>query len=261
MNRIDRHFRDARDHGPLVMPFITAGFPDLDVTEQVVRGCADAGIRIMEIGVPFSDPIADGPVIAASMHDALQRGTTPRAVLDRLAAIRPDIDLGLVLMLSHSIVARLGGAAFVHQAADAGIDGLIVPDIDLHAADALLPAVDDRDLAFALLVAPTTSPTRLEQICARCRGFVYLLARAGITGERDDAPDIAASAAAVRAVTSLPVAAGFGISRPEHVRAATRHADAAIVGSAIVRTMRDAADPTAAALDLIATLTEDAAAR
>lgn len=244
MNRIDRMFEASRAaRTTVLMPFITAGDPDLEVTAALLPALADAGAGAAEIGFPFSDPIADGPVIAASMHRALQGGTTPEAIFEMIDRVRPTTDLGLIAMVSASIVERMGAAAFMSRAAEVGVDGVIVPDLDDLDAETFAREAADRDLAFSMLVAPTTPPKRVAWITGLCRGFVYLLARAGITGERDAAPDIEASVRMIRKSSRLPIAVGFGISRPEHVAAVARHAEAAIVGSALVRRIGESQDP------------------
>lgn len=241
MGLIDDIFAKARtERRGLVLPFLTAGDPDLAATARLLGAFERAGVEIAEIGIPFSDPIADGPVIAESMHEALKRGVTPRGVFDAVRSLRASGAAGakvaLVAMVSVSIVHRLGGAAFVREAAKAGFAGVIVPDIDLATAPSITAACDECGIACAYLVAPTTSPERLRTIVGLCRGFVYLLARAGITGESSGLPEIEAQVKAIRAVHGeLPIAAGFGIATPEQVGAALRHADGAIVGSALVR--------------------------
>jgi tryptophan synthase alpha chain len=255
MSRIDDIFASLRAEGATaLMPFITAGYPSLDVTEKVLPKLEKAGARIVEIGFPFSDPIADGPVIASSMHEALAGGVTPRKIFDLVKHIRPTVGLGLIAMVSESIIARIGEERFVNQAANAGFDGLIVPDIDLDAADELKSLADSSGLSLSLLLAPTSTEARIRRIAAICSGFVYLLARVGITGETDAAPEIAQQVERVRAVTDLPIAVGFGISRAEHVAAVTNVADAAIVGSALVRRMGEASDPVEAASAFVAGL-------
>ncbi|MHC5001828.1 MAG: tryptophan synthase subunit alpha [Planctomycetota bacterium] len=261
MSRIDAIFNELRARGrTALMPFITAGYPSLEDTRRLIPALEDAGASIVELGVPFSDPIADGPVIAESMHETLLAGVTPADVLDVVRTIRSATQLGLVLMVSQSIVERLGAADFIARAAHAGCDGLIVPDLDVDSAPPLLEAADRHDMSFSLLVAPTTSAQRLERIADLCRGFVYLLARAGLTGERGDLPPIAERVAAVRAVTDLPVAVGFGISRPEQVHAVTTYADAAIVGSALVRRLGEVQDPVDAGAALVRELVSGLAA-
>ncbi|MDP6986494.1 MAG: tryptophan synthase subunit alpha [Phycisphaerales bacterium] len=238
MSRIDDIFTTLRAaHKRALMPFVVGGYPGLDATEMVIAGLEDAGAAMAEIGFPFSDPIADGPVIAAAMHDTLENGTTIDTLLATVERVRPRTEAGLIAMVSESIVHRRGGGRFIQQLADVGFDGLIIPDSDHAAADELLPTIDACDLAFAMLVAPTTTPQRLPELIARCRGFVYLLAQTGLTGARAELPDLTERVAAIRALTDLPIAAGFGISTPDQVAAATATCDAAIVGSALVDRM------------------------
>jgi tryptophan synthase alpha chain len=262
VGRIDDIFTALKHEGhTALMPFLAAGHPSLEATEATIRGLHAAGAHIVELGIPFSDPIADGPVIAAAMHTALVDGLHVDDVIDMARRVRGDTSLGLIAMVSSSIVEKRGAETLLGQLKHAGFDGIIVPDLDTDRADALLPIVDALDLAFALLIAPTTTDQRLEALLPRCRGFVYLLARAGVTGEQSQAPDIAAAVDRIRSRTDLPIAVGFGISTPEHVAAVTRHADAAIVGSAIVRRMTDTDTPAAAACDYVATLASGLAAR
>lgn len=238
MERMTQRLQHDRAAGRgSLMPFVTAGSPSLEATVATIRTLDRLGVAAIEVGFPFSDPIADGPVIAASMDRALRSGTTVAATMEAIRSIRPQIGCGLIAMVSMSIVHRHGGAAFVRQAHDAGFDALIVPDMDVDAADQVLGAVDQLGMGLALLVAPTSTPERIRDITARCRGFVYALARAGLTGAGDAPPDVAATVAALRAETALPIAVGFGISTAEHVRMVIHHADAAIVGSALVRAM------------------------
>ena len=250
--RIDDIFSELRAEGrTALMPFVTAGYPSLATTAAIVPALEEAGAHIVELGIPFSDPIADGPVIAASMHEALLGGVTPTAVFDLVRQLRPQTKLGLLAMVSDSIIHRMGAARFVADAANAGFDGLIVPDIDVESAEAVGSLATDHGMSLSLLIAPTTPEDRISRITSLCSGFVYLLARVGITGERVDAPDITERVRIVRQHTDLPIAAGFGISRPEHVAAVTASADGAIVGSALVRRMGNAKDPVQEAVSFI----------
>jgi len=240
MSRIDQIFQDLRANGrKALMPFVVAGDPTLDALPGTLAALEQAGASIAEIGIPFSDPIADGPVIAEAMHRALQRGVSPSVVLARVRELRASVRMGLVAMVSVSIVERSGGSAFIAALADAGFDGVIVPDADLDAVGPLHAEAERRDIAFAMLVAPTSTDARIERLVRHCRGFVYLLARAGITGERQDAPQVESLVRRVRAKTSLPLAVGFGISTAAHVKAVCAHADAAIVGSSLVRRLAE----------------------
>lgn len=224
------------------MPFACGGFPAPGSLTRLLPAMERGGASIVEIGFPFSDPIADGPVIAAAMHEALQRGATPGSVLEEVAEARAGVNLGLVAMVSVSIVWRMGGPqGFVARAADAGIDGFIFPDVTFEESGELRRAAAARGCTASLLIAPTTAPKRAQEIAKACTGFIYLLARTGITGERQDAPEIGRMVANIRQATELPIACGFGIGTADHVRAVVRHADAAIVGSALVRRLSDAA--------------------
>ncbi len=219
------------------MPFLTGGYPSLEVTTDAIGAVAAAGASIIEVGIPFRDPIADGPVIAASMHEALASGATVEGVFRAVRAARAKSSVGLIAMVSASIVTKIGEREFVAAASDAGFDGLIVPDLDFACVGGLAQLCDERSMSLSLLVAPTSSPQRIAELASACRGFIYLLARAGLTGEREAPPEVAASVRAIRAVSALPIAGGFGISTPAHVAAVTEYADAAIVGSALIRRM------------------------
>lgn len=262
MNRIEEIFTGLRRDGRRgLMPFACGGYPAPGVLPKLLPALERGGASIAEIGFPFSDPIADGPVIAAAMHEALGRGCTPASVLEEVTAARPTIGLGLVAMVSISIVWRMGGPqGFVSRAADAGFDGFIFPDVTFEESAELRRAAAARGCTASLLVAPTTHPKRAQEIARACTGFVYLLARTGITGERQDAPEIGRMVANIRQATDLPIACGFGIASADHVRAVVRHADAAIVGSALVRRMGDAAraglDPIAEAESFTRALTQ-----
>lgn len=239
------------------MPFICGGHPRPGDTARILPALEKAGASIVEIGFPFSDPIADGPVIAAAMHEVLKLGVTPHTVLAEIKQARANgTKLGIVAMVSISIVHRFGAPRFIAESKAAGIDGFIFPDVPLEEAGDLVARSRDAGLTASLLVAPSTDPARAAKIAAACSGFVYLLARAGITGESGTgvaADQIAARVAMLRNVTDLPIACGFGIATAADVRAVVHQgsADAAIVGSALVRRLSDAAlksaDPVAAA--------------
>ncbi len=244
-NRVETIFGELRATGRRgLMPFVCGGYPALSSTAAVLPALQRAGASIVEIGIPFSDPIADGPVIAAAMHDALRLGATPLEVFDQVASVREQVSIGLVAMCSVSIVQRMGGAAgFCKQAKAAGFDGVIVPDVPLEESGEIRSAAAEAGLTASLLVAPTSPRERVPAIARASTGFVYLLARTGITGEREEAPEVEGMVRMIREATDLPIACGFGISKAEHVRAVVRDggADAAIMGSALVRRMGDAA--------------------
>jgi tryptophan synthase alpha chain len=227
---------------------VTAGFPSLAATEASIARMSRAGADVIEIGIPFSDPIADGPVIAESMHRALVGGVTPSLIFEMVARVRVDVEAALVAMVSISIVDRIGRDRFLDQCAASGVDGVIVPDLDLDEAKALGEQCCERSLTFTLLISPTSTPERVARIAGLCRGFVYALARVGLTGERGALPSgLAERVALIRRSSDLPIAVGFGISDAAQVRSVLAHADGAIVGSALVRRMGEARDPAEAA--------------
>lgn len=256
MNRVVQAFERLRAcRGKALMPFVTAGDPSLAATSAVLAAAADAGAAVCEVGIPFSDPIADGPVIQESMTWALNRGTKVAGVFDAVRQARQRggaamNSLGLMAMVSYSIVHRLGPDRFVADAKAAGFDGLIVPDLPVEACEGLRRHIDAAGLVLSLLIAPTTTRDRARQIAQACSGFVYVVSRAGITGEQTALPpELPQRIEALRAVTDLPIAVGFGISTAAQVRQVCEVADAAIVGSAMVRglaSLREAAPDTIA---------------
>lgn len=242
MGRIDDIFAGLRAQGRKgLMPFLCGGHPARGDLARLIPAMEAGGASIVEVGIPFSDPIADGPVIAAAMHEALQAGSTPRSVLEEVASVRARVQVGLVAMVSVSIVHRMGGArGFIARCAEAGFDGFIFPDAPLEESGPLIDAARDAGRSASLLIAPSTPPARAAQIARASTGFVYLVARSGITGERNEAPDIAGRVRVIREATDLPIACGFGISSRDHVRSVCQHADAAIVGSGLVRRISEA---------------------
>lgn len=226
------------------MPFVCGGYPGPGSLARLLPALSSAGAAVIEVGIPFSDPIADGPIIAAAMHDAIERGATPPAVIAEIAEARAHTTAAIVAMVSYSLVRRATEARFVASCATAGVDGLIIPDLPLEEAASLTHLAREAGLTVSLLIAPTTPFARAEAITRACTGFVYLLARAGITGDQGalDASALAQRVDRLRAMTTLPIACGFGISTPSHVRDVLRHADAAIVGSSLVRRITDAAN-------------------
>jgi tryptophan synthase alpha chain len=214
------------------MPYLMGGYPTLEVSRAVGMACADAGADLVELGVPFSDPLADGPVIHAAGTEALRAGATPLWVLEVCAALSERIPV--VLMAYANLV--LGHEGFLDKAAAAGASGLIVPDLPHDEAGELRGECDARGLALVPLAAPSSSDERLADIGRDARGFVYTVSTAGTTGERDELPpELSRTVARVRAAASVPVAVGFGISTPAQARAVGDLADGVIVGSRLVR--------------------------
>jgi tryptophan synthase alpha chain len=248
MSRIDNIFSGNKK---ALMPFLVAGYPTIESTEAAIIAMDEAGADIIEIGIPFSDPIADGPVIAAAMHEALKNGISPDHAIEVVSRLREQVSAGLIAMVSDSIVIRSGGNAFIDRLADAGFDGIIIPDIDDLDAEKLSAHCTSCELTFSMLVSPTTPNERIAWLASISTGFLYILARIGLTGEQSSPPDITSRIAEIRELTDLPLAVGFGISTREHVESVTRSADAAIVGSALVRRMSNADDPSKAARDFV----------
>ena len=217
-----------------LMPYLMGGFPSIEESASAGLAAVDAGADLLELGIPFSDPLADGPVIHAAATAALDAGATPHGVLgvcERLAVKVP-----VVLMVYANIVLTAGASAFALRAAAAGASGLIVPDLPHDEAAELRAACDAEGLALVPLVAPTTTPERIASIGADARGFVYTVALTGTTGERDRLPEgLVETVERVRASSDVPVAVGFGISTPEQARSVAEVADGVIVGSRVVR--------------------------
>ena len=239
MCRVQDSFASLRARGARgLMPFVTAGDPTLEDLPEVLVALEAAGATAVEVGIPFSDPVADGPVIAASMQHALAGGVTVAGVMEAVAQARPRVRIPLVAMLSYSIVYRLGLEAFCRRAAEAGFDGLILPDLGLEESGPARGAAAAAGLTLSLLVAPSTPPERAAAVAAASSGFVYVVSRAGITGADAGPPaDLRERVRRLRGQTELPLAVGFGISDPEQVKAVVAVADAAIVGSALTRAL------------------------
>ncbi len=241
--RVAEAFRPLREAGRIgLMPFLAAGYPSLEATAACIRSIDQAGATCIEIGIPFSDPIADGPVIQEAFADALARKIRLADIFACIRGVRGDVRIPLVAMVSYSIVYRYGLERFLAEARSAGFDGLILPDLPPPEAEGICQQVWATGLDTSLLVAPTTSAGRRAEIARLCSGFVYYLSVAGVTGERTSLPpDLASGLAQMRSLTDRPLCVGFGISQPGHVQQLKGHADGAIVGTAMVRRMRAAA--------------------
>ncbi len=248
MNRIDRAFEQSRDERrAAVIVFVTAGDPDLETTAELIPELAAAGADVVEVGIPHSDPIAEGPTIQAASQRALAAGTTPARILELIGRVRKGCDVPLALMGYLNNVLARGEQRFAEDCAAAGVDGLIVVDAPYEAATALHEACSDKGVHRILMVAPTSTPERLVQISARSRGFVYCVSATGVTGERrafdSGLHDLVRR---IQSVTSTPVAVGFGISTAEQAAELAAVADGIIVGSALVRRIGAAASRTEA---------------
>ena len=240
LRSIAETFAAARSRGRIaLMPFIPAGYPDLATTAACLQALDRAGADVIELGFPFSDPIADGPVIQESFTVALSKKLRIADVFETVASVRTKLAAPLVSMVSYSIVFRYGVDRFVAAAKQAGFNGLILPDLPPPEAQAICERVQAGGLDTILLVAPTTTPQRRQEIARLSSGFIYYLSVSGITGERDRLPaDLAANVRRLKEMTDRPVCVGFGISKPNHVAELQGVADGAIVGSAYVKRMK-----------------------
>jgi len=223
-------------------PFVTAGDPDMETTLAVLETLDRSGASLCELGVPYSDPIADGPVIQASYTRALAAGFTLEKLFDTVRTATARVRMPILTMASYSLIFRRGIDRFVADAAAAGLTGLVVPDLPLEESDQLDVAARDAGLALVRLVTPTTPADRAEEIARRSTGFLYCVSVAGVTGTRTELPaGLVERVQWLRTLTSVPVLVGFGISTPEQARAVAAVADGVIVGSAVVRLLAEAA--------------------
>ncbi len=228
--------------GRAIAPFVTVGDPDLDTTLAVLEAVDRAGATLCELGVPYSDPIADGPVIQASYTRALAAGMSLDKLFDLVSRSRATVRMPLLAMASYSLIFRVGIDAFVARAVTSGLSGFVVPDLPLEESDELDAACRDAGLALVRLVTPTTPPERAEQIARRSTGFLYCVSVAGVTGERTALPaGLIDRVAWLRERTEVPILVGFGIASPEQAREVAQVADGVIVGSAVVRQLEQAA--------------------
>jgi tryptophan synthase alpha chain len=248
VERISEAFAAARADGrrAALMPYLMGGFPDPDTSYEIARACVEAGASLLELGVPFSDPLADGPVIQAAGTAALREGVTLHDVLG-LAGRLSDDGVPIVIMCYQNQILARGIERFADMLLAAGVSGLIVPDLPLEEGDATLAACEQRDLALVPLVAPTTPDDRLDDIVSRARGFLYVVSLTGTTGERSSLASVLPGLLSrARSRATVPVAVGFGIGSPEQARAAAdAGADGVIIGSRLVRAAQEAADPPA----------------
>ncbi len=250
MQRLDKAFAapKARHEGALVT-FITAGDPSPDTTPALVAALAGAGADIVELGIPYSDPLADGPVIQASSQRALDKGVTPDTVLQMVRDCRALTDVPIVLMTSYNLALKYGLPRFAQVFADAGADGTILTDLPPEEAGPWKAASEAAGLATIFLVAPTSTPKRIALIAENTTGFVYCVSRTGVTGARSEMdPELAALLGRIRSATDKPLCVGFGVSRPEHVKQVLECADGAVIGSALVAFLHTHPDPHGAEL-------------
>jgi tryptophan synthase alpha chain len=243
--RISKRFAELRAAGELgLVAYITAGDPSLDATHKFVLAIAEAGADVIELGVPFSDPLADGPTIQRASERALKSGTTLAGVLDLVRRIRDASEVPLVLFSYFNPILQMGLEQFAASAAHAGADGVLVTDLTPEESEEYRRIIHAHRLDTIFLAAPTSSDERLKKISVCSTGFLYIISRTGVTGTKDSLPDeLPALLRRARQFTDLPIAVGFGISLPGHVSVLGRLADAAVVGSALVAEIEKASSP------------------
>ena len=236
MNRIVQRFADLRARGQKgLVIYIGAGDPNLEATRQLALAFDKAGVDVLELGVPFSDPLADGIVNQLAAQRGLESGTTPPKVLATVAAIRRESQVPLVLYIYYNLLHRVGVAQFIKNAAEAGVDGLLVLDLPPEESDNYETLMAQAGLCPVYLIAPTTPDERIALIAPRARGFIYYVSREGVTGMQSRVSDtIGEMTAKIRAHSPLPIAVGFGISNADQARQVAQHAEAIVVGSAVV---------------------------
>jgi len=227
--------RDAFSRGKAFVAFVTCGDPDLETTAEVIRALVGNGVSLIELGIPFSDPTAEGPVIQAANERALKAGTTTDRIFDMVAEVRRDVTVPMVFMTYANVVFSYGTERFLDRCVELDIQGIILPDVPFEEKADFDPQCRERGLALVSMVAPT-SESRISMIASEARGFVYVVSSLGVTGVRSSiTTDIGAMTSLIRKSTDVPCAVGFGISTPEQARTMAEHADGIIIGSAIVR--------------------------
>jgi tryptophan synthase alpha chain len=237
MSRIASIFELGRK---ALIAYITVGYPDIKATAKIASALAESGCDIIELGIPFSDPLADGATIQKASYHALQRGTTPQACLEVAADISKKIDIPLVFMTYYNPVLNFGLEAFCESCTKAGINGLIVPDLPPEEGAELETITRKQDLDLVYLLAPTSTEERINEVAERSRGFIYLVSLTGVTGTRDIlSPELEGFVKRVRQKAKQPLCVGFGISTTEHARRAASVADGVIVGSRLIQLIEE----------------------
>jgi tryptophan synthase alpha chain len=237
MNRIDKRFQDLRNNKvPAFIPFISAGDPDLPTTRAIILELEKRGADVIELGFPFSDPIADGPTIQASYYRALSKELKLSQIFDLIRDIRKQSQIPIVSMVSYSLVFKSGCERFIERALNAGLDGATIPDLPIEESDEVFEVAGKKDFKIVCFVAPTTTEQRRDIIAKKSQGFIYYISVVGITGARDKLPpDMLENIQKLRQLTDTPISLGFGVSTPEQAGAVGRVADGVIVGSAIIK--------------------------
>lgn len=233
------HRRNA-EGGKTLIPYIMAGDPDLGTTEKIVRALSGIDVDLIELGMPFSDPMADGPVIQRAAERSLRQGLTLKRLLESVKEQRLYLNTPIVIMTYYNLFFHYGLEAFARDAAAAGVDGVIVPDLPVEEAAEFQKALDSQGLALIYLIAPTSTDERIRKIAHHARGFIYYVSRTGVTGVRADIScDLETNLKQIRSMVQLPIAVGFGVSTPEQASSISRHADGVVMGSAIVKLIEE----------------------
>ncbi|NLN18062.1 MAG: tryptophan synthase subunit alpha [Firmicutes bacterium] len=237
MNRLEECFRKLRgERRKALMPYLTAGDPDLDVSFDLALACEQGGADLLELGIPFSDPLADGPTVQEAVQRSLDSGTTFAGILELTRRIRRVSEMPIVFLAYYNSVYSRGEAQFVQACADAGADGLVIPDLPPEEAGNLLAEADRHNITVVQMLAPTSTSERIDLVSKLAEGFIYCVSVTGVTGARDTLSDtLAAFLKRVRALTATPLMVGFGISSPEQAVQAAQEADGVIVGSALIK--------------------------
>lgn len=246
MRRIEKSFAELKKRGEkALVAYITAGYPDLETTRALIPALVKAGVDILEVGVPFSDPTADGPVIQAASQQALKSGTTLANVIDLVGELRSEVEIPLVLFSYYNPIFSMGSATFAKRASAAGVDGVLVVDLPAEEKGELSVETDPAGIDFISLVAPTTGGDRARKVVKTASGFIYYISVTGVTGTRGpELDETRKNIAMIRALTRLPVVVGFGVSTPEQAREIGSAADGVVVGSAFVKLIGEkAGDP------------------
>ena len=245
MGRIESKFRTLRSRGECALiPFFTAGDPDLETSERMIDALEKAGADAIEIGIPFSDPMAEGPTIQRASERALRAGASLRRVLELVRKVRGRVDLPLILMGYANNFFAMGADGFARAAQEVGVDGVIVVDLPPEEDPEFYTAVREAGIDPILLASPTTTPKRAKMLCAETRGFLYYVSRTGVTGARAElGGDVESAVKALREFADVPICVGFGVSTPEHARSVAAFADGVVVGSALVDRIEHADSP------------------
>ena len=262
MNRIDKKFQELRDQGAKAfMPYLCAGDPNPELTSKLLLTLEEAGADLIELGVPFSDPIADGPTIQRASERALTHHISLQEILEMVATVRTQTDIPIALMSYYNPIFRMGEDAFCQAAQNAGVDGVIVPDLPPEQAQSLLEIAQRYNLATIFLVAPTSPPERMQLIASVSTGFVYCVSVTGVTGARAMLSDeIAPMIAELRKHTDKPISVGFGVSTPDQATQIAQIADGVIVGSAIINVIEEHINDEARLLTAVKQFASDLAA-